>query len=107
MKNKYYNIFFTSERDGQGRNFRLTSYSLYLGIFVCVVMVIFSYIGFSYIVGQDKLSQELKELRQYKKVVEPMLIQQGIKTGHNKSEIDKTAAAIFLQGYLDGLSVKK
>ncbi len=79
MKNKYYNIFFTSERDGQGRNFRLTNYSLYLGIFACVVMVIFSYIGFSYIVGQDKLSQELKELRQYKKAVEPMLIRQGIK----------------------------
>ena len=29
------------------------------------------------------------------------LIHQGIKTGHNKSEIDKTAAAIFLQSYLD------
>ena len=29
------------------------------------------------------------------------LIKQGIKTGHNKSEIDKTAAAIFLQSYLD------
>lgn len=29
------------------------------------------------------------------------LIMQGIKTGHNKEEIDKTAAAIFLQNYLD------
>jgi len=29
------------------------------------------------------------------------LINQGIKTGHNKKEIDKTAAAIFLQNYLD------
>ena len=29
------------------------------------------------------------------------LIQQGIKTGHNKGQIDQTAAAIFLQGYLD------
>ena len=29
------------------------------------------------------------------------LIKQGIKTGHNKSEIDKTAAAIFLQNYID------
>ena len=29
------------------------------------------------------------------------LIKQGIKTGHNKSEVDKTAAAIFLQSYLD------
>ena len=29
------------------------------------------------------------------------LIHQGIKTGHNKEQIDQTAAAIFLQGYLD------
>ena len=29
------------------------------------------------------------------------LIMQGVKTGHNKTEIDKTAAAIFLQNYLD------
>jgi putative Holliday junction resolvase len=29
------------------------------------------------------------------------LILQNIKTGHNKSEIDKTAAAIILQQYLD------
>jgi len=29
------------------------------------------------------------------------LIQQGVKTGHNKEQIDQTAAAIFLQGYLD------
>ena len=29
------------------------------------------------------------------------LVMQGIKTGHNKSEVDKTAAAIFLQSYLD------
>ncbi|MFL3025303.1 MAG: Holliday junction resolvase RuvX [Candidatus Neomarinimicrobiota bacterium] len=32
---------------------------------------------------------------------EKSLIQQKIKTGHNKSHIDKTAAAIFLQQYLD------
>ena len=29
------------------------------------------------------------------------LISQGIKTGFNKSKIDQTAAAIFLQHYLD------
>ena len=32
---------------------------------------------------------------------EKSLIQQKVKTGHNKSHIDKTAAAIFLQQYLD------
>ena len=30
-----------------------------------------------------------------------IMIQQGIKTGHNKGRIDETAAAIFLQQYLD------
>ncbi len=29
------------------------------------------------------------------------LIQQGVKTGHNKKEVDKTAAALFLQSYLN------
>jgi len=32
------------------------------------------------------------------------LVEQGIKTGHNKSKIDDTAAAIFLQHYLDQLN---
>ena len=32
------------------------------------------------------------------------LINQGIKTGHNKSKIDQTAAAIFLQHYIDTLN---
>ncbi|MBC8214560.1 MAG: Holliday junction resolvase RuvX [Candidatus Marinimicrobia bacterium] len=30
-----------------------------------------------------------------------VLVEQGIKTGHNKGEIDKTAAAILLQEYLE------
>tara|TARA_B100001142_G_scaffold91908_1_gene93709 strand:- start:90 stop:506 length:417 start_codon:yes stop_codon:yes gene_type:complete len=32
------------------------------------------------------------------------LISQGVKTGYNKSQIDQTAAAIFLQQYLDTLN---
>ena len=32
------------------------------------------------------------------------LISQGIKTGHNKTKIDQTAAAIFLQHFLDTLN---
>lgn len=34
---------------------------------------------------------------------EKSLQQQGVKTGHNKGDIDKTAAAIFLQEYLDSV----
>jgi RNase H-fold protein (predicted Holliday junction resolvase) len=29
------------------------------------------------------------------------LINQGIKTGHNKKDVDMTAAALFLQNYLN------
>ena len=35
------------------------------------------------------------------KIAQKSLIMQGIKTGHNKKDIDKTAAAVFLQNYLD------
>ena len=35
------------------------------------------------------------------KIAIQSLINQGVKTGHNKKDIDKTAAAIFLQDYLD------
>ena len=62
----------------------------------------------------EKVKEFIKEIRVYfnlpiytiderlsSKSAENSLIQQGIKTGHNKGEIDKTAAAIFLQEYLD------
>ena len=32
------------------------------------------------------------------------LISQGVKTGYNKSQIDQTAAAIFLQQYIDTIN---
>ena len=35
------------------------------------------------------------------------LIHQGVKTGHNKEQIDQTAAAIFLQGYLNSYESSK
>ena len=34
------------------------------------------------------------------------LITIGVKTGHNKSRVDETAAAIFLQHYLDKINYK-
>ena len=37
------------------------------------------------------------------KIAKKSLILQGIKTGHNKSDVDMTAAAVFLQNYLDGI----
>ena len=35
---------------------------------------------------------------------EKALIEQGVKTGHNKGRVDETAAAIILQEYLDSQS---
>jgi len=68
--------------------------------------------------GQD--SNQTKKVRSFKKLLTMLelpifyederfssvlaknsLVLQNVKTGHNKSEIDKTAAAIILQQYLD------
>ena len=62
----------------------------------------------------NKVLSFVKELQLYMKIdidtyderlsslqAKKSLIHQGIKTGHNKEQIDQTAAAIFLQGYLD------
>ena len=68
--------------------------------------------------GQD--SSQTKKVRHFKKVLSTLnlpivyederfssilaknsLVLQKVKTGHNKSEIDRTAAAIILQQYLD------
>ena len=44
---------------------------------------------------------KLYDERLTSKIAKEALIMQGIKTGHNKQDIDKTAAAVFLQNYLD------
>ncbi len=68
--------------------------------------------------GQD--SSQTKKVRHFKKMLSVLdlpivyederfssilaknsLVLQNVKTGHNKSEIDRTAAAIILQQYLD------
>ena len=46
-------------------------------------------------------SIETYDERLTSKLAKQSLIFQGVKTGHNKKDIDKTAAAIFLQNYLD------
>ena len=44
---------------------------------------------------------KLYDERLTSKIAKEALIMQGVKTGHNKQDIDKTAAAVFLQNYLD------
>ena len=52
---------------------------------------------------QNKISIPIENYdeRFTSQIAKQSLIFQGVKTGHNKSDIDKTAAAIFLQNYLD------
>jgi len=52
-----------------------------------------------------KVDVDIYDERFTSKIAKESLIFQGVKTGHNKSDIDMTAAAIFLQNYLD--DVKK
>ena len=73
MKNKHYNIFFTSERDGRGRNFRLSAFSLYISIFSAMVIVIFAYIGVSYVMGQDELAKKVKEFEEFEETFDLIL----------------------------------
>ena len=54
--------------------------------------------------GKIKIPIEMFDERLSSISAKKSLISQGIKTGHNKSQIDQTAAAIFLQHYIDTLN---
>jgi putative Holliday junction resolvase len=55
----------------------------------------------NYLQNNLKIKIDTYDERLTSKMAEKSLILQGIRTGHNKHEIDKAAAAIFLQNYLD------
>ena len=102
MKNKYYNIFFTSEKDGKGRNFRITSYSLSLGVFLSVAILVFAYIGFSYVIGQDELARKLKVSDKREKAMNFFLEQKGVqKHLIESSNLDKLIIDYILVNGLD------
>ena len=48
-----------------------------------------------------QIEVELYDERLTSQIAQKSLILQGVKTGHNKEDVDKTAAAVFLQNYLD------
>ena len=54
--------------------------------------------------GKIKIPIEMFDERLSSISAKKSLISQGVKTGHNKSQIDQTAAAIFLQHYIDTLN---
>ena len=51
--------------------------------------------------NQNDIKVELVDERLTSISAKKALVEQGIKTGHNKGLIDQTAAAIILQQYLD------
>ena len=81
MKNKHYNIFFTSEKDGTGKSFRLSQTSLILGALLCLCMIVFSYIGINRSIGSDSITYELDLLRKYKYITSNLLIESGLREG--------------------------
>ena len=48
-----------------------------------------------------QIEVQLYDERLTSQIAQKSLVMQGIKTGHNKEDVDKTAAAVFLQNYLD------
>ena len=48
-----------------------------------------------------RIEVKLYDERLTSQIAQKSLIMQGVKTGHNKEDVDKTAAAVFLQNYLD------
>ena len=73
MKSKYYNIFFTSEKDGFGKSFRVSNLSLLMIMFFLIATISLSYLGFARIFGQDKIINELTQLRNYKYITSILL----------------------------------
>ena len=57
--------------------------------------------GFVENLNQNSIKVELVDERLTSISAKKALVEQGIKTGHNKGLIDQTAAAIILQQYLD------
>ena len=86
MKNRHYNIFFTSEKDGTGKSFRFSKVSLLLGLFLFSATFFFAYIGLNRALGADPLTFELDQLRKYKYITSNLLIESGLQESVVDSE---------------------
>lgn len=86
MKNKYYNIFFTSEKDGLGKSFRFSKIAFMSVGILFSAMAVCAYIGLARIVGLDAITYELDQLRKYKYITSNLLIESGLKTATIDSE---------------------
>ena len=79
MKNKHYNIFFSSERDGSGKSFRLSQIAMMFLMISFSAMIIFASIGFLKVAGFHSISYELDQLREYKYITSNLLVESGLK----------------------------
>jgi len=86
MKNRHYNIFFTSEKDGTGKSFRFSKVSLLLGLFLFSATFFFAYIGLNRSLGVDTLTFELDQLKKYKYITSNLLIESGLQESVVESE---------------------
>ena len=86
MKNKHYNIFFTSEKDGLGKSFRFSKIAFMSVGILFSAMAVCAYIGLARIVGLDAITYELDQLRKYKYITSNLLIESGLKTTTIDSE---------------------
>ena len=76
MKSKFYTVFIASDKDEYGKSFRLSSVFFKALAFFGVVVIGFSIIGIIRIIGEDELTRELSELRDFriqaKQIIEDM-----------------------------------
>jgi murein DD-endopeptidase MepM/ murein hydrolase activator NlpD len=73
MKSKFYTIFIASDKDEYGKSFRVSSIFLKALAFFGIVIAILSTIGFLRLIGKDKLTNELSELRSFKHQAEQLI----------------------------------
>ena len=73
MKSKFYTIFIASDKDEYGKSFRVSLVFLKTLAFFGIIIIILSTFGFLRLIGKDKLTHELSELRSFKHQAEQLI----------------------------------
>ena len=94
MKSKFYTIFIASDKDEYGKSIRVSSVFLKALVFFGIVIAILSSIGFLRLVGKDKLTYELSELRSFKHQAE-QLVKNIYSISDSTGEYEKMLSTLF------------
>ena len=94
MKSKFYTIFIASDKDEYGKSVRVSSIFLKALAFFGIVIAILSTIGFLRLVGKDKLTHELSELRSFKHQAEH-LIKNVYSISDSSGQYEKMLSTLF------------